>query len=106
MQAGATDEELGGVRGLVRRAQMHWDYVASHNGMGFHAPQECQRVLAAAVDLAGQCRVESARILARHGVTTPVAYPDFSTKEKAQGLVKQFLDGAPPDLLDRQATGG
>ena len=106
MQAGATDEELGGVRRLVRQAQMRWDYVAAHNGMGFHAPQECQRVLAAAVDLAGQCRVESARILARHGVTTPVEYPDFSTKEKAQALVEQFIDGTPPDLLGRQGTGG
>jgi len=44
-------------------------------------------------------RVECARILAKHGVTKPVAYPDFSTKEKAQTLVKPFIDGKPPKLL-------
>ena len=99
IEAGAADDELAGVRDLVRRAQLHWDYVAAHNGMGFHSPQECMRLLGAAVDLAGQCRVECARILARNGVTEPVQYPDFSTKEKAQALVKRFLDGEPPALL-------
>ena len=99
MQAGADDQELAGVRRLVRSAQLRWDYVAANNGMGFHSPQECMRILAAAVDLAGQGRVECARILARHGVTRPVAYPDFSTKEKAQELVQQFLAGKPPKLI-------
>ena len=63
MQAGATDDELAGVRKLVRHAQLRWDYVAANNGMGFHSPQECERILAAAIDLAGQCRVECAGIL-------------------------------------------
>ena len=57
------------------------------------------RILAAAIDLAGQCRMECVRILARHGVTKPVKYPDFSTKEKAQGLIKPFVEGKPPKLL-------
>jgi len=99
MQAGAADQELQSSRTLVRQAQLRWDYVAAHNGMGFHSPQECMRLLGAAVDLAGQCRVRVARILARHGVADPVPYPDFSTKEKAQALVQSFLDGTPPDLL-------
>ena len=99
MQAGAGDEELAGVRKLVRSAQLRWDYVAANNGMGFHSPEECVRILAAAIDLAGQCRVECARILAKHGVTKPVEYPDFSTKEKAQTLIKPFVDGKPPKLL-------
>ncbi len=64
IEAGAPDDELAGVRALVRGAQMRWDYVAAHNGTGFHSPQECMRLLGAAVDLAGQCRVECARILA------------------------------------------
>lgn len=99
MQAGANDEELAGVRKLVRNAQQRWDYVAASNGMGFHAPEECVRILAASIDLAGQCRIECARILAKHGVEKPIAYPDFSTKEKAQTLIKQFVDGTPPSLL-------
>jgi nitrite reductase (cytochrome c-552) len=99
MEAGAKDDELAGVRKLVRGAQLRWDYVAANNGMGFHSPQECMRILADAIDLAGQCRVECARILAKHGVTKPVAYPDFSTKEKAQELIKPFVEGKPPKLL-------
>jgi nitrite reductase (cytochrome c-552) len=93
MQAGASDEELVGVRKLVRGAQLRWDYVAANNGMGFHSPEECMRILAAALNIAGQCRVECVRILARHGITKPVAYPDFDTKEKAQALMKQFVEG-------------
>ncbi len=99
MQAGANDEELSNVRNLVRSAQLRWDYVAASNGMGFHSPEECVRILAASIDLAGQCRVECARILAAHGVTQPIAYPDFSTKEKAQDLIKPFVEGNPPKLL-------
>jgi nitrite reductase (cytochrome c-552) len=98
-QAGANDEELADVRKLIRQAQLRWDYVAANNGMGFHSPQECMRILANAIDLAGQCRVECARILAKHGVTDPVQYPDTSSKEKAQAVIKQFIDGTPPKLL-------
>ncbi|NLF09580.1 MAG: ammonia-forming cytochrome c nitrite reductase subunit c552 [Pirellulaceae bacterium] len=99
IEAGATDEELAAARKLVRGAQLRWDYVAANNGMGFHSPQECQRILSAAIDLAGQCRVECARILAKHGYNDPVKYPDFSTKEKAQTLNKEFIEGRPPKLL-------
>lgn len=98
-QSGASDSELADVRKLVRRAQLRWDYVAANNGMGFHSPEECVRILAAAIDLAGQCRVQCGLILAKHGVTKPVAYPDFSTKQKAQALIKPFVEGAPPKLL-------
>ena len=102
-QAGATDAELENVRKLVRQAQLRWDYIAASNGMGFHAPEECMRILGAAVDLGGQCRVECARILARHGQTEPIRYPDFSTKEKAQAVLKLFLDGTPPKLLPEKS---
>jgi len=76
--------------------------VAANNGMGFHSPQLCSQTLAAAIDLAGQCRVECARILARHGVTEPVQYPDFSTKEKAQALLKSIAEGQMPPLTARK----
>jgi nitrite reductase (cytochrome c-552) len=98
-QAGASDEGLAEARNLVRRAQLRWDYVAANNGMGFHSPQECMRILESSVDLAGQCRIHCARILAKHGITEPVKYPDTSSKEKAQAVIKQFLDGKPPKLL-------
>lgn len=99
MQAGAGDEELAEVRKRVRDAQLRWDYVAASNGMGFHSPEECVRILASAIDLAGQCRVECARILAKHGSTKSIEYPDFSTKEKAQTLIKPFVEGKPPKVL-------
>ncbi|MCC6124752.1 MAG: ammonia-forming cytochrome c nitrite reductase subunit c552 [Pirellulales bacterium] len=99
MEAGAAEEELANVRKLVRSAQLRWDYVAANNGMGFHSPLECERILAAALDLSGQARVECARILAKRGHTEPVKYPDYGTKEKAQELNKQFIDGKPPKLL-------
>lgn len=102
LQAGANDEQLKPARSLVRRAQMRWDFVAANNGMGFHSPQECLRVLNAAVDLAGQARLESARVLARHGVTEPVKYPDLSTKEKAQALLKSIAEGKMPELTARK----
>jgi nitrite reductase (cytochrome c-552) len=99
MQAGATDEELANVRKLIRSSQLRWDYVAANNGMGFHSPLECERILAASVDLSGQCRVECARILAKHGHIEPVNYPDYSTKEKAEEVNKLFIEGKPPKLL-------
>ncbi len=99
MAAGATDAELQPARQCLRRAQLRWDYVAANNGLGFHSPAECLRVLTAAVDLAGQARLEVARVLAQHGYTRPLAMPDFSTKSKAQTLVEQFTAGQPPKLL-------
>jgi formate-dependent nitrite reductase cytochrome c552 subunit len=50
-------------------------------------------------DLAGQCRIACARIPAKHGVSKPVEYPDFSTKEKAQAIIKPFVDGKRLKLL-------
>ncbi|MBN1589428.1 MAG: ammonia-forming cytochrome c nitrite reductase subunit c552 [Pirellulales bacterium] len=98
-QAGAGDDELVEVRRLVRGAQLRLDYVAASNGMGFHSPEECMRILAAAVEMAGRCRVECARILARHGVTEPIPYPDYRTKKTAQALMRAFAEGNPPNLL-------
>jgi nitrite reductase (cytochrome c-552) len=102
MQAGAGDEELQGPRALARKAQLRWDFVAASNGMGFHAPQECQRILGAAATLAQECRVECARMLARRGFTAAVRYPDYGSKEKAQALLKAFIEGPVPDLLGKK----
>jgi nitrite reductase (cytochrome c-552) len=92
MKRGATDIELETPRKLVSKAQMYWDYVAANNGMGFHAPQECARVLAKAVDLAQQSRLETTRVLAKYGALGPVELPDISTVEKAQAYIKPFVD--------------
>ena len=101
MEAGATDEELTAVRDELRYAQMHWDFVASSNGMGFHSPQESQRILATVLDRAAQVRVACTRILAKHGYADEVQYPDCSTKSKAQVVVEKFIAGERPSLLKK-----
>jgi len=103
-EAGATDEELAAVREELRFAQMHWDFVASSNGMGFHAPQESQRILATALDRAAQVRVACARILAKYGYSDEVAYPEVDTKSKAQAVVDKFVAGAGQSLLKKAAS--
>jgi nitrite reductase (cytochrome c-552) len=57
------------------------------------------RLLGAAADMAQEARVECARVMARHGYSKAVSYPDCSTKEKAQATVKLFADNNPPKLL-------
>ncbi len=101
-EAGASDEELAEVRDLMRYAQMNWDFIASANGMGFHSPQESQRILAMALDKAAQVRLGCSKILAKHGYTDEVLYPDFSTKAKAQAVNEQFVSGTAPSLLKKE----
>jgi nitrite reductase (cytochrome c-552) len=88
------------LRKQIRLGQRR-DCIAASNGTGFHSPAEAPRILTGSVDLSGQARLECARILARHGDTKALAYPDYSTKEKAQALVKAFADGKPPKLLEK-----
>ncbi len=106
MQAGASEEELKPLRAKIRAAQLRWDYVAANNGMGFHSPQECMRILGDATDIAQQCRVEAVRVLARHGHLEPVRYPDFASKDNAQALIQQFVDGQGPNLLGGEQARG
>lgn len=100
-EIGADEKELADVRDLLRYAQMHWDFIASANSMGFHSPQEAQRVLATALDKASQVRLNCSKILARYGYSNEVVYPDFSTKIKAQAVAGQFVDGSAPSLLKK-----
>lgn len=92
VKRGATDGELKTARNLLRRANGYWDYVATANGMGFHAPQEAARVLAKATNLAQESRIEAERLRARHGATEPCPMPDLSTKEKAAAYIKPFVE--------------
>ena len=102
MEVGATDEELASVRDELRYAQMHWDFIASSNGMGFHAPQESQRILTTALDRAAQVRIECARILAKHGYSDEVVYPAWNTQSRAQAVVDRFLADERPSLLKKE----
>lgn len=99
MQAGATDEELVAARKLVRHAQFRWDFVSSHNGVGFHAPQECTRILGDSAREAQEARVLVARLLAAKGISAEPRYPDFSTRAKAVEVKTAFESGQPVNLL-------
>jgi nitrite reductase (cytochrome c-552) len=99
LQAGATDEELAAARKLVREAQFRWDFVSSHNGVGFHAPQECTRILGDSVRQAQEARLAVARLLAAKGISAEPGYPDISTRAKAVEVKEAFEAGKPLDLL-------
>jgi len=99
VQAGAAPENLGQVRKLLRRAQFRWDFIASNNGMGFHAPQESMRLLGEAASLAQEVRVEVARLLAKRGITEPPQYPDISTRQKAWDVAQTYVGGHGLKLL-------
>ncbi|MBM4034084.1 MAG: ammonia-forming cytochrome c nitrite reductase subunit c552 [Planctomycetes bacterium] len=89
--ASIADPDLAPARKLLRHAQFRWDFVAANNGLGFHSPQECMRVLGDAVNQAQEVRLLVARLLAAKGQALPATYPDISTREKAQALVEAFL---------------
>lgn len=93
IKLGAKDSELDEARKTVSKAQMYWDYIAASNGMGFHAPQEAARILAKAVDLAQESRLQASRIRSRYGANTPLAWPtEFSAKTTAQAYIKPFVE--------------
>lgn len=99
VEAEITADRLTDIRRLVRAAQFRWDYVSSNNGMGFHAPQECLRILNQAVADAQEARVQVARLLAAEGISKTPEYPDVSTREKAVAVVRSFQAGNPEPLL-------
>ncbi|HDL2220924.1 TPA: ammonia-forming cytochrome c nitrite reductase, partial [Mannheimia haemolytica] len=83
-EAGATQEEMKEILMAIRHAQWRWDYSAAGHGNHFHAPDVMLRTIATGIDRAADARAKLGVVLAKHGVTTPVAIPDISTKEKAQ----------------------
>ncbi len=49
--AGASDEQLAKARDFQRKAQFYFDFIEAENSVGFHAPQEAQRVLGESLNL-------------------------------------------------------
>lgn len=104
MKRGATDAELDKSRKLVSAAQMYWDYVAANNGMGFHAPQECARVLSKSVNFAQEGRIEINRVRAKHGAIDASGLPDIKTKELASAYIKPFVDAQTAATKAKEAA--
>lgn len=84
---GATEDQMQPILMDIRHAQWRWDYAAASHGGSFHAPVETGRIISTGITLAQESRIKLARVLASLGHNEEVAYPDISTKEKAQKYI-------------------
>ena len=84
---GATQEQMKEIQDFIRRAQWRWDFSAAGHGNSFHSPVELSRMISGGITMAQEARVRLARLLASLGVNDEVAYPDISTKAKAQAFI-------------------
>ncbi|QLB13472.1 respiratory nitrite reductase (cytochrome; ammonia-forming) precursor [Bisgaardia hudsonensis] len=91
-EAGATEEEMKDALQAIRHAQWRWDYSAATHGGHMHAPDTMLHVIATGLDRAADARTKLAVVLTKHGVETPIQFPDISTKEKAQKIVGLDID--------------
>ncbi|HTX88811.1 MAG TPA: ammonia-forming cytochrome c nitrite reductase [Bacteroidales bacterium] len=91
-ESGATDKEMAPALDHIRNAQWYWDYVGASHGASFHSPVEVSRIIGLSMDESDQARILLARILALHGKTGEIPYPDLATKEKAQKFIGLDMD--------------
>lgn len=91
-EKGATEIQMKPVLKLIRQAQWRWDYVSASHGGSFHAPLESARILGTGLDKIADARLALNRVLYAVGQTSPVQYPDVSTKAKAQKFIGIDLD--------------
>lgn len=96
----ASEDDMEAVLNLIRQAQWRWDWVGSANGVGIHAPLESARVLATAIQKAGEARNLLAVILTRQDQKLPLQMPDISTKEKAQKYIGLDMEKLKKDKTD------
>lgn len=81
----ATPEQLGKARDYHRRGQFMIDFIMSENSMGFHAPQEAERILGEAINL---CRLGQIALHGgpAHSHNSPnIAKLDLSAKTETRG---------------------
>ncbi len=95
--AGATENEMKNVLTLIRHAQWRWDYAAAGHGSSFHAPIEILQILGTSIEKSQEARLQLSRILAAHGVSKVVDYPDITTKAKAQKYIGLDIDKLKAD---------
>jgi len=93
-ELGATDEQMKDILQGIRHAQWRWDYSVAAHGASFHAPVEIGRVVATGIDISQETRIKLAKLLIALGFEGDVAYPDISTKDKAQRYI-----GLDPDKM-------
>jgi nitrite reductase (cytochrome c-552) len=83
---GATDARLDVPRRQQRAAQFLLDFVEAENSVGFHAPEEAERLLAISIDLARQGQIA----LLRGDTPAPV------TPQAPAGMLHGTPGAAPP----------
>lgn len=109
---GATEEQMKDILMDIRHAQWRWDYAAAGHGNSFHNPLELSRVISTGMEKSQSARLKLARLLASLGHNEPVAYPDISTKSKAQEYIgldlrelkenkKEFINTVVPEWLEK-----
>jgi len=86
-ELGASEEQMDEILKDIRHAQWRWDYAAASHGGSFHSPVEISRVIGTGIVIAQEGRIKLSRLLMSKGFTAEVAYPDISTKEKAQAYI-------------------
>ena len=84
---GATKEQMANILQDIRHAQWRWDYAAASHGGSFHSPVEISRVISTGITIIQEGRIKLVRVLGALGYSGEVAYPDISTKEKAQKYI-------------------
>lgn len=84
---GATEEQMKLILTDIRHAQWRWDYAAASHGGSFHSPLEIGRVISSGIVAAQEARIKLSRLFAKFGHNEEIAYPDISTKEKAQQYI-------------------
>lgn len=84
---GAAESQMKPVLADIRHAQWRWDFVTASHGASFHAPLEVLKIISSATEIAQEARIKLSRILIQLGVKNEIAYPDISTKEKAQKFI-------------------
>lgn len=94
---GATEEQMKDILMDIRHSQWRWDYAAASHGGSFHSPVEISRVIATGLVKVQDARIKLARLFADLGHNEEVAYPDISTKEKAQKFI-----GLPIEKLKKE----
>ena len=111
-EKGATEEQMKDIKADIRHAQWRWDFAAASHGSSFHSPVETGRVISTGITLAQEARIKLARVLASLGHNEPIAYPDITTKAKAQELIglpmeklrtdkKKFLETVVPEWIKK-----
>lgn len=102
--AGATEAEMKPILMDIRHAQWRWDYATASHGVAAHAADEALRILGTAVDKAGDARIKLAQLLATKGVKQPIAFPDVSTKAKAQAALGMDMNKLNADKAEFKKT--